>query len=96
MSGPVRAVLTMSVRPEHAEEFELAWQKVATWARDWPACLRQTLCRAEDAYVITSDWAEEQAFRDFERSPEQEERTADLRRLRISARMEMQSIVGQF
>ncbi|TMR06720.1 antibiotic biosynthesis monooxygenase [Nonomuraea turkmeniaca] len=93
MSGPVRAVLTMAVPPARAEEFELAWQQVASWAREQPGCLRQSLCAADGAFVITSDWSDEESFRRFERSPEQDELTAGLRRLRTSARMEVQRIL---
>ncbi|GAA3602612.1 hypothetical protein GCM10022419_103710 [Nonomuraea rosea] len=93
MSGPVRAVLTMAVPAARADEFELAWQRAATWAGRQPGCLRQSLCATDAGYVITSDWSDEESFRRFERSPGQDEATARLRALRTSARMEVQRIV---
>ncbi|MEV4113915.1 antibiotic biosynthesis monooxygenase family protein [Nonomuraea sp. NPDC049695] len=101
VAGRLRAVLTFTVGQGDAEEFEDAWGKVADWARAWPGCIRQTLSRAtggddgEIVYVITSDWSDDAAFRSFERSKEQDVVTADLRRLRRSARMELQAVVGE-
>ena len=96
-SGPVRATLTMTVRPGDSPAFERAWSAVAGWARSQQGCLRQALCRlaaAEPTYVITSDWADLMAFRAFEGSSEQDVATAELRRLRQSARMEVLALVA--
>ncbi|MFI6496458.1 antibiotic biosynthesis monooxygenase family protein [Nonomuraea typhae] len=96
MKGPVRVVLVMSVRRERTEEFERAWRKAASWVRSQPGCLRQSLCRTDEDYVLSSDWADEETFRRFERSPEQDDMTADLRRLRESSRMEVQRILHHY
>nr|SBO99416.1 hypothetical protein BN4615_P8932 [Nonomuraea gerenzanensis] len=89
----MRAVLTMAVPAARAQEFELAWKRAATLAQEQPGCLRQTLCATDTGYVITSDWSDEESFRRFERSPEQDEATAGLRALRTSARMEVHRIL---
>lgn len=89
----VRATLHMTVREGCEREFEEAWREVAAVAaRD---ALRQSLLRDEEprTYVITSDWASLDAFRVFERSPEQDRLTARLRELRESARMQVNEIV---
>jgi heme-degrading monooxygenase HmoA len=92
---PVRATLRMQVHPGHGMEFEQAWEKVADAASRSPGNLRQALLRAgEDDYVVTSDWASRDAFTAFERSPEQDELTAPLRALRVSARMEVAEILA--
>ncbi|MBP2708278.1 antibiotic biosynthesis monooxygenase [Microbispora sp. RL4-1S] len=100
VAGRLRAVLTFTVRPGDAEEFENAWREVADWTRAWPGCIRQTLSLAgaadeEIVYVITSDWSDESSFRSFERSEEQDVVTAGLRRLRRSSRMELQRVVAE-
>ncbi|PZG37481.1 antibiotic biosynthesis monooxygenase [Spongiactinospora gelatinilytica] len=95
---PVRAVLVFTVRPGDTAEFERAWADVADWAGRWSGCVRQTLCRtdaAEPTYVITSDWVDRAAFRAFERSEEQDTVTAELRRLRRTARMELHTMIAE-
>lgn len=92
----VRAVLTITVRPEHTTEFEHAWSGVADWVRSVPGCLRQSLVRrptATPTYVITSDWVDADAFGRFEKSAEQDTMTAPLRRLRESIDMELCSLI---
>jgi heme-degrading monooxygenase HmoA len=96
--GPVRAVLTLTVPARSCARFEHAWSRVAAWAREQPGCLRQTLCRTDGdpvTYLVMSDWAGEAAFRAFERSPEQDRVTAELRALRTGARMEVSRIVEE-
>jgi heme-degrading monooxygenase HmoA len=99
-SRPVRAVLTCTVRPEDTAAFEQAWASAAAWIQHRPGCLRQTLCRSggtasepAPTYVIASDWADAATFHAFEKSPEQDDATAPIRRLRQSARMELTTIV---
>ena len=96
MGEPVRAVLAMVVPAEHAGTFEREWCAVAAWVARQPGCLRQTLSRAPEedpTYVITSDWADLAAYRDFERSTQQDEATARLRALRRSASTQVLEIV---
>lgn len=95
---PVRARLTMTVGPLDAAEFEAAWRAVADLARRQPGYLRQSLSRSdadEVTFVIDSDWADIAAFRQFERSPEQDLATARLRELRRSAAVQMLDLVAQ-
>ena len=96
-SGPVRAVLTMTVPREDATRFEREWAHVADWIAGLPGCLRQTLARSQPAeqttFVITSDWRDGSTYREFETSQRQDERTAGLRRLRTGVRMEVLEIV---
>ncbi|MEV8635676.1 antibiotic biosynthesis monooxygenase family protein [Streptosporangium sp. NPDC051023] len=93
----VRAVLTMTVRPESADAFEKEWAVVATWAQRQEGCLRQALCRdtgsEEVTYVITSDWADRDTYKRFETSERQDGITAGLRGLRTSVRMEVLDII---
>lgn len=87
-------MLRMQVRPGCGMEFEQAWEKVADAASRWPGNLRQALLRAgADDYIVTSDWVSPEAFRAFERSPDQDMLVAPLRALRVSARMELTEIV---
>jgi heme-degrading monooxygenase HmoA len=93
----VRATLRLQVRPGREKEFEKVWQDVAVVAGQAPGNLSQALLRdARDPawYVITSDWADEDSFHDFERSPEQDELTAPIRALRQSASMELYDLVS--
>ena len=96
-AGPVRAMLTMEVPSEAAQQFEREWARVARWAAGQQGCIRQTLSRVDEpgdpVYMLISDWSGLPAFRRFERSPRQDEVTAGLRALRISARMEVAAIV---
>jgi heme-degrading monooxygenase HmoA len=96
-SGPVRATLTMTLPAGAAQEFEEEWARVARWVAGKAGCLRQTLARAGDTaecvYVITSDWSDLAAYRQFEHSQRQDDMTARLRALRTSARMEIHAIV---
>lgn len=93
---PVRAVLTFGVADADAAAFEAAWERVAVVVARQPGCLGQSLCRVEEpepAYVICSDWTDPGTFRAFERSPEQDRLTSELRHLRRWARMQMWSLV---
>jgi len=93
----IRATLTLKIRPGHELEFQRAWQDVAAEVRRLPGSLRQALTRNErdpSAFTITSDWADEDSFRAFECSPEQDELTATLRALRESACMRVDDLVA--
>jgi len=86
----VRAVLDITVTPGRADEFVTAWREVAAAVRTNPGNLRQSLVRDRDdphRFLIMTDWADADAFRRFETSPEQDDLTAGLRELRQSARM---------
>lgn len=43
--------------------------------------------------MITSDWINEQAFHEFERSPMQDDWTAELRAMRESAQMTTENLL---
>ncbi|QXJ21523.1 antibiotic biosynthesis monooxygenase [Actinomadura graeca] len=91
----IRATLRMRVRPGGERAFERAFDAVAAATSREPANLRQSLLRGDepDTYVITSDWESLDAFRAFERSPDQDRLTAPLRELRVSAEMRVDEIV---
>jgi heme-degrading monooxygenase HmoA len=92
----VRATLTMQVRSGREREFELVWTQIAAEVRRVPGNLRQALLRQMGdgaAYVITSDWATEAAFRAFERSAAQDALTAPLRELRESASLVVHQLI---
>ncbi|HXG12480.1 MAG TPA: antibiotic biosynthesis monooxygenase family protein [Gemmataceae bacterium] len=93
----LRATLYMKVKAGREADFEQAWRTIAEQARRAPGNLRQTLLRDPadpSSFVVTSDWESEEAFRRFERSPEQDALTAPLRELRESARMVVNPIVA--
>lgn len=92
----IRATLTMKVKAGGEDAFEQAWRTVAAKTQQTPGNLRQTLLRDpkdQSLFVITSDWESLDAFRRFERSPEQDELTAPLRALRESASMSVHQLV---
>lgn len=95
----IRATLTMKVHPGREDEFEATWAAVADVTSRTAGNVRQTLLRAGDeasTFVIVSDWADRAAFEAFERSPEQDDLTAPLRALRVSASMRVDEIVAHF
>ena len=86
----------MQVQPGKEAEFEAAWRQVAAVTKSAPGNLRQALLRSLDepsTFVITSDWASREAFGQFERSPEQDDLTAPIRALRVSASMRVDEVV---
>jgi len=92
----VRATLHMTVKEGRGPDFERAWRAIAEQVRGVPGNVRQTLARDpedSDSFVVTSDWSSREVFGEFERSPEQDELTAPLRKLRSSARMTVHDIV---
>jgi heme-degrading monooxygenase HmoA len=92
----VRATLRLTVRPGRERELEQTWAAIAAEVRRAPGNLRQALLREPgDAgvFVITSDWESADAFRAFERSPEQDVLTAPLRALRESASITVHELV---
>jgi heme-degrading monooxygenase HmoA len=92
----VRASLYMKVKAGRGEDFERAWRQIADEVRKAPGNLRQALTRDPDdpdSFVVTSDWESADAFREFERSPEQDDLTAPLRELRDTARMTVHELV---
>jgi len=93
----VRVTLYLKIRPGQELAFQRAWRDVAVEVRRLPGCLRQALtCNERDpsAFTITSDWADEDSFRAFESSPEQDALTATLRALRESASMTVDDLVA--
>jgi len=93
----VRATLKMTVREGHEPAFEPAWRAIATEVRRAPGHLRQALTRDPGdprVFVVTSDWETAEAFREFERSPQQDVLTAPLRTLRESASMTVHELVA--
>jgi quinol monooxygenase YgiN len=95
--SPIRAVLTMTVPSSRTADFEREWHRLAAWVAEQPGCLRQTLSRDEGddprSYMITSDWADRSTYERFERSPDQDDATASLRRLRTAIAMRVLTIV---
>jgi heme-degrading monooxygenase HmoA len=92
----IRATLQLKVRSGRELEFQRAWEDVAAEVGRLPGSLRQALIRQEGdpcVFTITSDWADEESFRAFERSPEQDALTATLRALRESASMQVDDLL---
>jgi heme-degrading monooxygenase HmoA len=93
----IRVTLHLKIRPGLEFEFQRAWQDVAAEVSRLPGSLRQALTRDKRdprAFTITSDWADENSFRAFERSSEQNALTATLRALRESAHMTVDHLVA--
>jgi heme-degrading monooxygenase HmoA len=93
----IRATLHLKIRSGRELEFRRAWKDVAAEVSRLPGNLRQSLTRNErdpSTFTITSDWADEDSFRAFERSPEQDALTATLRELRESASMTVDHLVA--
>src|SRR5664280_1923442 len=92
----VRATLYMKVKDGRGGDFEREWRMIADHVRRAPGNIRQALSRDPedpDGFVVTSDWSTREAFSLFERSPEQDDLTAPLRDLRVSARMTVHELV---
>jgi heme-degrading monooxygenase HmoA len=86
----------MQVQPGREADFEQAWREVAAVTRSAPGNLRQTLLRSMDdpsTFIISSDWATREDFGAFEKSPEQDDLTAPIRALRVSAKMRVDTVV---
>jgi heme-degrading monooxygenase HmoA len=86
----------MQVQPGREADFEAAWRQVAAVTKSAPGNLRQALLRALDdpsTFIISSDWASREAFGQFEKSPEQDDLTAPIRELRVSASMRIDELV---
>jgi heme-degrading monooxygenase HmoA len=95
--GMIRATLHLKIRPGRELEFRRAWKDVAAEVSRLPGSLRQSLTRSErdpSTFTITSDWADEDSFRAFERSAEQDALTARIRALRESASMTVDDLVA--
>ena len=93
----VRVTLAMRVRAGGEAEFERAWQDIAASARHAEGHLRQSLLRDPSdpaTYIVTTDWETREAFTRFERSPEQEQLTAPLRRLRESIQVTVHELIA--
>lgn len=93
----VRATLRLQVSAGQERSFERAWRAVAAEVRLAPGNVRQALLRDPAdpaAFVVTSDWESARAFREFERSPEQDALTAPIRALRKSASMTVHELVA--
>jgi heme oxygenase (mycobilin-producing) len=68
-----RVMLRMQIKPGMEQQFEEAWLRVGEVITGHPANRGQCLARSLDehgVYYITSDWADEPQFREFERSEE--------------------------
>jgi heme-degrading monooxygenase HmoA len=95
--GMIRATLHLKIRAGRELEFRRAWTDVATEVSRLPGNLRQSLTNSErdpSTFTITSDWVDEDSFRAFERSAEQDALTAKLRALRESASMTVDDLVA--
>lgn len=93
----VRATLQLKIRAGRELEFERAWQDVAAEVRRIPGNVRQALTRSirdPSTFTITSDWADQDSFHAFERSPEQDALTVTIRELRETASMSVDDLVA--
>jgi heme-degrading monooxygenase HmoA len=93
----IRATLHLKIRRGRELEFERAWRDVAAEIRRVPGNVRQALTRSPrdpGRFTITSDWTDQDSFRAFERSPEQDALTATIRDLRESASMTVDDLVA--
>jgi heme-degrading monooxygenase HmoA len=71
----LRVLLQIDVQPGREREFEELWREHAGHVRTLPENHGQSLLRRTDrpsGYVILTDWADEERFRAFERSPAQQ------------------------
>ncbi|WP_018681699.1 antibiotic biosynthesis monooxygenase family protein [Actinokineospora enzanensis] len=71
MSEVFRVQLRMQIKPGMEAGFERVWAEVGRSVTGHPANLGQWLARSAEedgVYYITSDWADEPRFREFERS----------------------------
>lgn len=92
----IRATLRLTVRPGCEQEFRRVWSGIAEQVRVVPGNVRQTLQQQVDdprRFVIVSDWTDAAAFRDFERSPEQDALTRPIRELRETAEMHLYQVL---
>jgi heme-degrading monooxygenase HmoA len=72
----LRVLLRIEVQPGREDEFERVWRQHAEFVRGLADNRGQALYRdraAGNAYVVETDWADEGAFRAFERSEPQQE-----------------------
>ncbi|WP_250280902.1 antibiotic biosynthesis monooxygenase family protein [Frankia sp. CiP1_Cm_nod2] len=72
-SGTFRIVLTQQIAPGREREFEETWLQVAPDAAKQPENLGAWLVRSTDdpsTYYIFGEWANEQAYQEFQRNPE--------------------------
>lgn len=94
---PVKVQLTMTVREVNRCLFLATWLNVARQTQKWPGFLHQDLSEVTGepgTFVITSEWASIEAFRAFETDPKQDVLTRPLRRLRVSASMQVLNMVA--
>ncbi|MEV6846602.1 antibiotic biosynthesis monooxygenase family protein [Actinoplanes sp. NPDC051411] len=91
-----RVLLRMSVRPGAGPAFEREWRAGATRISEHPASRGQWLARAtgpEETYYVVSDWADESAFRDYERSEAHQRYLERLGPHRVAASMSTMALV---
>lgn len=72
----LRVLLTLEVEPGREGEFEALWAEHAEFVAALPDNFGQSLLRRADSgtgYVVLTDWADEPAFRRFEKSARQQE-----------------------
>ncbi|MBH1935799.1 antibiotic biosynthesis monooxygenase [Streptomyces sp. AV19] len=95
--GPVfRVMLRMDIAPGRERDFERTWERVARRIAAEPANLGQALARdvtESGVYHVVSDWTDEPAFREFERSEAHAGHRRRLRPFRLSGRMSVTRIV---
>ncbi|AXK32536.1 antibiotic biosynthesis monooxygenase [Streptomyces armeniacus] len=66
-----RVLLRMQIKPGMEDAFEREWSRVGESVTAHPANLGQWLarsCEEKGVFYITSDWTDEEQFREFERS----------------------------
>ena len=95
--GRYRVMLTMEIVPGRQAEFEQAWRAGMGVIADHPANLAHSLSRSTNSdtvYFIVSDWTDEGAFREFERSDSHLEHRASLHPFRAAGAMTTMHVVG--
>jgi len=94
--APFRVFLLLCTRPGAGSAFEQAWQFGADLIAGQAGNLGQWLARGTDdpcTYYVVSDWADEESFRSYERSPVHAEHLARLRPYRTEGEMRTMSVV---
>ncbi|GAA4203677.1 antibiotic biosynthesis monooxygenase [Streptosporangium oxazolinicum] len=91
-----RVMLRMQIKPGMGGDFEKVWYQVADAVTHHPANRGQWLSRSaeeEGIYYIVSDWADEERFREFERSDRHLEHRTKLHPYRSGGSMTTMNVV---
>ncbi|WP_430790412.1 antibiotic biosynthesis monooxygenase family protein [Actinoplanes sp. G11-F43] len=94
--GPFRVMLRMVIHPGMEQEFEQTWHRVGSVIAQHPANRGHWLSRSTEegsVYYVVSDWADEQRFREFERSDAHVEHRTKLHPYRSGGSMTTMRVV---